>query len=66
MKAVGLLFQKRIKLSRKSTMNISKRGVSFSHKLGRFVTINSRGLVTIRLPKTGLSYQINLKKYFQS
>lgn len=62
---MALRFQKRVKLGKTTSMNISKRGVSFSQKLGKFVTINSRGLVTFSLPKTGLSYQINLKKYLK-
>lgn len=46
-------------------MNVSKSGLSVTQKVGKFVKINSRGRVTISLPKTGLSYQINLKKYLK-
>lgn len=62
---MGLRFQKRVKLSKSTSMNVSKSGVSFTQKLGKFLTINSRGRVTFSLPKTGLSYQINLKKYLK-
>lgn len=62
---MSLRFQKRVKLGKSTSMNVSKRGVSFSQKLGKFVTMNSRGSVTISLPNTGLSYHINLKKYLK-
>lgn len=46
-------------------MSVSKNGVSFSKKLGKFVTINSRGYVTFSIPKTGISYRLNVKKYLK-
>jgi len=46
-------------------MNVSKRGVSFSQKIGQIITLNSRGYVTFSIPKTGISYRLNLKKYFK-
>lgn len=62
---MGLRFQKRVKLGKSTSMNVSKSGISFTQKLGKFVTLNSRGIVTLSIPKTGISYRINLKKYIK-
>ena len=62
---MGLRFQKRVKLSKTTSMNVSKRGISFTQKLGKFITVNSRGIITLSLPSTGLSYQINIKKFLK-
>lgn len=62
---MGLRFQKRMKLGKTTSMNVSKRGVSFSQKIGQIITLNSRGYVTFSIPKTGISYRLNLKKYFK-
>lgn len=59
---MGLRFQKRVKLGKTTSMNVSKSGISFTQKLGKFITVNSRGIITLSLPSTGLSYQINIKK----
>ncbi len=62
---MSLRFQKRVKLGKTTSMNVSKRGVSFSQKLGKFVTMNSRGYVIFSIPKTGISYRLNVKKYLK-
>ncbi len=62
---MGLRFQKRVKLGKTTSMNVSKSGLSFTQKLGKFVTINSRGYVTFSIPKTGISYRLNVKKYLK-
>lgn len=50
---MGFRIQKRVKVGKKSHVNVSKSGVSTSVKIGR-VTLNSRGRNSIRLFK-GLS-----------
>ena len=62
---MGLRFQKRVKLGKTTSMNVSKSGLSFSQKLGKFVTINSRGYMTFSIPGTGISYRFNVKKYLK-
>lgn len=57
---MGLSFRKRIKITDNLYLNLSKKGVSASLKLGN-VTINSNGNKTIRLGK-GVSYRIPKKK----
>lgn len=59
---MGLRFRKRIRLGNKTFINISKRGFSFSRKIGRVITINSRGYLTFSIPNTGLSYTLRLYK----
>lgn len=57
---MGLNFRKRIKLGKHLTANISKKGVSFSAKLGR-LTVNSKGQKTLNLGK-GFSYTFKNKQ----
>jgi hypothetical protein len=52
---MGFSYRKRIRTGRRSWLNISKRGVSGSFRLGPF-TMNSRGRSSLRLGK-GLSYR---------
>lgn len=52
---MGFSYRKRIRTGRRSWLNISKRGVSGSARLGPF-TVNSRGRTSLRLGK-GLSYR---------
>lgn len=62
---MGLRFQKRVKLGKSTSMNVSKSGVSFTQRLNKFVTVNSRGIITFSLPSTGLSYRVNIKKFLK-
>ncbi|WP_416390079.1 DUF4236 domain-containing protein [Turicibacter sanguinis] len=62
---IRLRIQKRVKLGKTTSLNVSKSSVSLTQKFGKFVTINSRGYVTFSIPKTGISYQLNVKKYFK-
>jgi hypothetical protein len=52
---VGFYFRRRISLRKGSWLNISKRGVSGSQKIGPF-TFNSRGRTSVRLGR-GLAYR---------
>lgn len=62
---MGLRIHKRVKLGKATSMNVSKSGLSFTQKFGKFVTINSRGYVTFSIPKSGISYRLNIKKYLK-
>jgi hypothetical protein len=53
---MGLSFRKTIKLGKKTSLNVSKTGVSASRRMGP-VTVNSRGKVMIRLGK-GLTWRL--------
>lgn len=53
-------FNKRIKIAKGVHLNLSKKGISTSVKVGG-VTFNSRGRVSASIPKTGISYSANLK-----
>ena len=55
---MGFRFNKRIKIAKGVSLNLSKRGISTSVKVGKS-TINSRGRVTTNLGN-GLSYQTSL------
>ncbi|MHB1011232.1 MAG: DUF4236 domain-containing protein [Propionibacteriaceae bacterium] len=56
---MGLIFRKRVRLSRTAHVNLSKSGASVSKRAGR-VTVNSRGRVSVRvLP--GLSFRVGGK-----
>ncbi len=57
---MGLSLRKRIKLTDNLYLNLSKKGVSTSLKIGN-ITINSNGNKTIKLAK-GVSYRIPKKK----
>jgi hypothetical protein len=52
---MGFSYRKRIRTGKRSWLNISKRGISGSGRLGPF-TVNSRGRTSLRLGK-GLSYR---------
>lgn len=47
---MGLRFRRRIRVGRRSWVNVSKSGVSTSRRLGR-LTLNSRGHGSFRLGK---------------
>lgn len=55
---MGVRFNKRIKIAKGVNLNISKRGMSTSVKVGK-TTINSRGRITTNFGN-GLSHQVNL------
>lgn len=52
---MGLRIQRRVKVGKRSHINVSNSGASVSVKVGR-VTLNSRGRNSIRLAK-GLSFK---------
>ena len=52
---MGFYFRRRVRLGKKSWLNISKSGVSGSQRVGPF-TFNSRGRTSIRLGK-GFAYR---------
>lgn len=52
---MGFIYRKRIRTGKRSWLNVSKRGVSGSMRVGPF-TVNSRGRTSMRLGK-GLSYR---------
>lgn len=47
---MGLVFRKRIRLGKGTGLNLSKSGASVSKRKGR-VTVNSRGRMSVRLPR---------------
>lgn len=53
---MGFIFGRRKKVSKNTTANVSKRGVSVSKKAGP-VSMNSRGQTSIRLGK-GLRFKL--------
>ena len=55
---MGIIFRKRVPLSRSSWLNVSRSGVSASKRTGR-VTVNSRGQGRVRIAK-GLSFRFKL------
>lgn len=57
---MGISYRKRIKIGNGTFLNISKRGISVSCKVGR-ATINSRGTTTINLGN-GLVYRASNKR----
>ena len=52
---MGLVFRRSFRLGRSVRLNVSRRGVSVSRRVGRF-TASSRGGFSVRLLK-GLSYR---------
>lgn len=52
---MGFVYRKRIRTGKRSWLNVSKRGVSGSVRLGP-LTLNSRGRSSLRLGR-GLSYR---------
>lgn len=57
---MGLRVNKRIKIAKGLYLNVGKKGMSASVKVGN-VTYNSRGRVTASIPGTGISYSTSLK-----
>lgn len=57
---MGINFRKTVKLSDNLHLNVSKKGISVSAKVGN-TTINSNGKVTTKLAK-GVTHTTNLKK----
>lgn len=55
---MGFSYRRRVRLGRSSWLNVSKRGLSTSKRLGR-VTVSSRGRGSVRLGK-GLSFRFKL------
>lgn len=55
---MGFSFQRRKRLGRSTTLNLSKSGASLSKRAGR-TTLNSRGRGSVRLTK-GLSFRFKL------
>lgn len=58
---MGLRVNKRYKASKSVSLNVSRKGVSTSLKVGN-TSFNSRGRVTSSIPGTGISYSTNLNK----
>lgn len=56
MAGMGFIFSRRKRLTRGTTANISKSGISVSKKAGP-LTVNSRGKASIRLGK-GLRFKL--------
>ena len=52
---MGFYVRKRVRLGKGTWLNISKRGVSASQRIGPF-TVNSRGRTSLRLGK-GVGYR---------
>ncbi|MEV8028482.1 DUF4236 domain-containing protein [Cellulosimicrobium funkei] len=52
---MGLIFNRRKKIGKRTTANISKKGVSLSHKAGP-LTVSSKGKASVRLGK-GLRFK---------
>lgn len=55
---MGLIFRKRVRVSRRSTVNLSRRGASVSEHVGP-LTLNSRGRASLRLGK-GFSFRFKI------
>ena len=53
---MGLVYRKRQRVGKNTTVNYSKSGVSVSRKFGP-ITVNSRGHVSIRLGN-GFSFRV--------
>lgn len=56
---MGLTWRKSIRLGKLARLNLSKSGPSLSTRLGKRVSINSRGRGSIRLGK-GISWRFKL------
>lgn len=54
---MGLIYRRRIPLDDTTKVNLSTTGASVSKRLGKRVTVNTRGQVRIRLLK-GLSWRL--------
>jgi hypothetical protein len=53
---MGLIFRRRVKLDDDTALNLSTSGASVSRRIGKRVTVSSRGRVSIRL-LPGLSFR---------
>jgi hypothetical protein len=53
---MGFFIRKSKRVGKRGRVNVSKSGLSYSHKLGPF-TVNSRGRVTLRLGK-GIGFRL--------
>lgn len=53
---MGLIFRRRINTGRGTHVNVSTSGVSASKRIGKRVTVNSRGRISVRLLR-GLSWR---------
>lgn len=58
---MGMRFHKTIKLGKSGKLNISKKSISASKKIG-WLTFNSKGLITFNIPGTGISFTKHFKK----
>jgi len=58
---MGFVFNRRVRLGRGATVNISKRGASVSQRIGP-LTVNSRGRGSIRTPIPGLSFRFGKRR----
>lgn len=54
---MGFTFRRKVPIDATSWVNVSSAGVSMSKRIGRRVTVNSRGRVTVRLAR-GLSWRL--------
>jgi hypothetical protein len=57
---VGFRYQRRVRVGRRSWLNLSRRGLSLSKRVGR-LTVNSRGGGSIRL-LPGLSFHFGRRR----
>jgi 5-hydroxyisourate hydrolase-like protein (transthyretin family) len=57
---MGLIYRKRVKAGKNTTVNLSKSGASVSEHVGP-VTVNSRGRVTVRL-LPGLTFRLGKRR----
>ncbi|MGO4857669.1 DUF4236 domain-containing protein [Arthrobacter sp. 2MCAF14] len=57
---MGFIFRKRVRLGKRSSLNLSKSGGSVSERIGA-VTVNSRGRITVRL-LPGLTFRFGGKR----
>ena len=53
---MGLIFRKRVRLDDDTALNLSNSGGSVSRRVGKRVTVSSRGRVSVRLGP-GLSFR---------
>lgn len=57
---MGFVFRRRVRLGRRATLNLSRRGASISERIGR-LTLNSRGGGSIRL-LPGVSFRFGRRR----
>jgi hypothetical protein len=55
---MGLIFRRQVRVAKRGTVNLSRRGASVSERAGP-LTVNSRGRASIRLGK-GFSFRFKL------